>query len=125
MITTLSARRLGSLLITMLVALFVAGCASAPEKPAVDWNSRVGNYTYDQAKAELGAPSQSRDLPGGGKVVEWLTRRNAGTPGMEPLHAGGVDQTSSQALTSLPKSEYLVLTFDTGGKLVRWARTLR
>ena len=109
----------------MLVALFLAGCASAPEKPAVDWNSRVGNYTFDQAKAELGAPNQSKTLPEGGTQVEWLTRRNVGGPGMEPLRAGGVDQASSQALTSLPKSEYMVLTFDSGGKLVKWARVVR
>lgn len=110
--------------VTIMFGIFLAGCASN-ETPSVDWNSRVGNYTYDQAKTELGAPSDSKNLPQGGTVVEWLTRRNAGNSGMTPFRAGGVDQPNGQALTSLPKSEYLVLTFDGGGKLTKWERVVR
>src|ERR1700722_18358595 len=119
MTTTLSARRLGLVLIPLFLGLFLVGCATTGT-PAVDWNSRVGNYTFDQAKAELGAPTLVTKTPEAGPVCNWLTRANPGTPGMDTVpRAGGVDQPTSQALSSLPKSEYLILTFDAGGKLLQ------
>jgi hypothetical protein len=124
MITKPFARSLGLILTSILFGLFLAGCATNEPSP-VDWNSRIGNFTFDQAKTELGAPNQSHNQPGGGTVAEWITRRNVGGSGMEPLHAGGVDQSSGQVLSSLPKNEYLVLSFDPTGKLIKWQRVVR
>ncbi len=48
----MSASKLGGsrgLLAVLAIALWT-GCASTPK---VDWNSRVGNYTYDDAVKEL------------------------------------------------------------------------
>src|SRR4051812_26414170 len=50
----------------------VGGCATAPK---IDWNSRIGNYTYDQAVLELGPPDRMAPLTDGTKVAEWLTFR--------------------------------------------------
>src|SRR2546421_12998193 len=46
-------RALGTWLLT---GWLMAGCASTPK---VDWNSRVGIFTYDQVVAEMGPPDKS------------------------------------------------------------------
>jgi hypothetical protein len=55
----------------LVLAFLLAGCAT----PRVDWNSRIGNYTYDQAVLELGPPDKQARLEDGTTVAEWLTYR--------------------------------------------------
>ena len=52
-------------------ALFLVGCATTK----IDWNSRIGQYTYDEAIAELGVPDRHAQLTDGSIVAEWLQRR--------------------------------------------------
>lgn len=58
---------------TLLLGLagLLAGCATN----RVNWNSRIGNYTLDQAMVELGPPDKTAKLSNGGTVAEWLTHR--------------------------------------------------
>ena len=56
----------------MLALCFVAGCATELK---IDWSSRVGHYTYDQALAEFGRPEASKRSADGGTVAEWLIQR--------------------------------------------------
>src|SRR5437879_3047621 len=58
-----------------LLGLVPAGCQTAPK---VDWNSRVGAYTYDQAVSDLGPPDKSAKLSDGKTVAEWVTRSSGG-----------------------------------------------
>jgi hypothetical protein len=51
-----------------------AGCTT---RPKIDWNSRVGSYTYDQAVMDYGPPEKSAELSDRSLVAEWLTRRGA------------------------------------------------
>jgi len=62
---------LASLLLTL--SLTIAGCSSTPK---VDWNSRIGSYTYDQAVLELGPPDKSTQLSDGSTVAEWIISSN-------------------------------------------------
>src|SRR5262245_31305974 len=55
-----------------LFLIWLLGCATAPK---IDWNSRIGNYNYDQAVLEMGPADRSAALTDGTKVVEWLTAR--------------------------------------------------
>src|SRR2546422_1315490 len=75
------ARTAGLGLVLAMAAFFLSGCKTTPK---VDWNSRVGNYTYDQAVAELGPPDKSAKLSDGTMVAEWMTRRgySGGTGGV-------------------------------------------
>ena len=66
---------LPALLVALVFALFATGCAT---KPRVDWNSRVGSYTYDQAVVELGPPSREATLSDGRRVAEWVVGRSGG-----------------------------------------------
>lgn len=54
-----------------LLALALAGCATTPK---IDWQTRVGSYTYDQAITEFGPPDKAAKLSDGTTVAEWLER---------------------------------------------------
>jgi hypothetical protein len=55
----------------LVLAALLAGCATR----RIDWNTRVGNYTYDQAVLDLGPPDKYAKLGDGTVVAEWLTSR--------------------------------------------------
>lgn len=58
----------------VLLTLLLAGCAS---RPAIDWSSRIGSYTYDQAVMDYGPPDKSAVLSDHTRVAEWLTGRGS------------------------------------------------
>ena len=90
---------------------FLAGCATN----RVDWSSRIGKYTYDQAVEELGVPDRSATLTNGSTVAEWLRMRGA-TYGSFSRFPGSRLQTYD--LNQMPDS-YLRLVFGPDGRLVR------
>lgn len=67
-----SKRGFPGIMLGMLAFVFLAGCASTPK---IDWDSRIGSYTHDQAVIELGPPDKAAKLSDGGIVAEWLTSR--------------------------------------------------
>ena len=102
-------------------ALLLAGCASTPK---VDWNSRVGSFTYDHAVAEMGPPDKSATLSDGSTVAEWFIKHSSsvsfgvGTGFYSRGSSVGVGQTVGTS----PAGEYLRLTFGADGKLTQWER---
>src|SRR5687767_542648 len=63
----------GLILLTLLAITCLApGCATSK----VNWENRVGNFTFDQAVLELGPPERSAELSDGRRVAEWLTYRS-------------------------------------------------
>jgi hypothetical protein len=112
-------------LIGLLVSL--SGCATGPR---IDWNSRIGTYTYDQAVLELGPPDRSATLGDNTKVVEWLTSRGQAYGFADygafyhPYHFYGGPFVHHYSLSRGP-DYYLRLTFSPEGRLVAWARVAR
>ena|SRR5437016_4061294 len=109
------------LALSFSTVLFTA-CKSTP-KP--DWNSRVGNYTYDEAVAELGPPDKSAKLSDGKTVAEWVQRRRGGGfsvgfgVGSYGSHGGvGVGQSVGVG----PGDKVLRLVFGPDNKLESWAK---
>jgi len=110
-----------SLLVTLLAGLFATGCAS---KPKVDWDGRVGNYTYDQAVVELGPPDRQATLQDGRKVAEWVVGRSGGSGvsiGMGSF-TGRTGVGVSQSVGSGGRDKILRLTFSEDGTLLDWIR---
>jgi hypothetical protein len=62
--------RLGGMALLLLLLCFL-GCATG----RIDWNSRIGGYSYDQAVLELGPPDKAAQLTDGTVVGEWLMYR--------------------------------------------------
>jgi hypothetical protein len=79
----------------MLAVLLVAGMVGCAHR--IDWNTRVGTYTFDQTVHELGPPDRSATLEDGSQVAEWrimrggrsVTYYGAGGYGFRPYRAGG------------------------------------
>lgn len=109
------------ILSALLAAFVLAGCASAPK---IDWATRVGHYTYEQAVLELGPPDKVAKLDNGIVVANWVTRQGyayttVGAPvyGYYPgsLMVPGYTQGYSPTF-------YLRLTFGADGQLTEWKK---
>ena len=114
-------RTIAALLFTALLA---AGCATQK----INWQARVGNYTYDQAVTELGLPDKAAKLSDGSTVAEWLMQRGQTVvtpvpyPMAPPYYFGpGVPMYSA---TRLP-ARFLRLTFGPNNRLKAWKEFTR
>jgi hypothetical protein len=109
-----------------MLAWCLAGCATTPK---IDWNSRLGNYTYDQAVVELGPPDRSAQLTDGSVVAEWLTMR--GYSGGAVYHYGGPYYRWSPGpmiyhYADPPAPDrFLRLVFGPDGKLASWKQVYK
>ena len=115
------------LMVAILLALLVvAGCATHQ----VDWNTRMGTYTYDQAILDMGPPAKDAKLKDGTVVAEWMTQRGHTdtyyTPPYYPYppyrrsrYYGPVYATPSDV--TYP-DVFIRLTFDPEGKLTAWKK---
>jgi hypothetical protein len=97
------------------LALLVAGCASTK----INWNARVGEYTFDQAVLDYGPPDKSAKLTDGTQVCDWLTQRGYARGGyFTPIVGFGV-----HSFYDSPSPDYyLRLTFEPAGKLKAWKK---
>jgi len=101
--------------------LLLPGCKSTPR---VDWNTRIGTYTFDRAVTELGPPDKSAKLSDGKTVAEWVKHARSGLSfGLGTGYAGGSTGVGVGAGTSTGYGEHVLeLTFGPDGKLVSWSR---
>ena len=120
--------KLKCLLLTVL-ALLAWSCASGTKATVqnIDWGSRIGTYTYDEALAELGEPDvigQSEE----GMFAEWVLWRSLPVSIGFGFGSGGYGHHTSTGVgvgTSVsppPAGEYLHLRFDKDGKLAEWTK---
>jgi hypothetical protein len=103
----------------ILVSIIVLFTACASNKP--NWDTRVGNYTYDQAVTELGPPNKMAMLSDQSKVAEWYTGRSRGVSlgvgtGVGPVGVGMGVPVGGNRIRSLR------LTFGPDGNLKSWSR---
>jgi hypothetical protein len=108
----------------LLVLLVGAACSTTPR---IDWNSRIGVYTYDQAVLEMGPPDRASQLSDGSIVAEWLVGRSAGVSvGMGTGFYGSRGGLAvGQSMSPGRAGVFLRLTFDPEGRLMDWARVRR
>jgi hypothetical protein len=97
--------------------LFLLACATNK----VDWQSRVGNYTYDQAVLEMGVPDRSTTLSDGSIVGEWLTVRGT-SYGTISSHPGS--SLANYDVNQFP-DRFMRLTFSKDGKLTGFQKFAR
>jgi len=106
--------------ILALAVAFLTGCVTAPP---VDWNARIGNYTYYQAVAELGPPDRQSKLSDGKIVCKWFAQ----TPVNNHLNSGMTSYGNNGFGAGQPpggvyNNELLQLTFDTNSTLTVWLK---
>jgi hypothetical protein len=106
-------------LFTLFSTLLLSGCLG----PRVDWNTRIGHYTYDQAVVELGPPDKTAKLSDGHTVAEWISRySNGGTVsygmGYNNYPYGPMIQTTGPSYYE----RHFRLTFSSDNVLTAWTR---
>ena len=111
---------IGLLWLLVNLGWLFAGCQSTPK---VDWNSRVGTYTFDQAVMELGPPDRVTPLSDGSQVAAWITRGSSGGltigTGFSNGRAGmGVSRSFGPGYND----RVLQLTFGPDQKLTSWSK---
>jgi hypothetical protein len=117
------------LIVKLGLCVLLVGCASTK----IDWNSRIGNYTYDQAVTELGPPDKYAKLTDGAVVAEWMTRRgySGGSVGLMygygyPYRGYPYHLYPPYYLAEPPSPDYFLrLTFGPDGKLQANKRVAR
>ncbi len=103
--------------------MFITSCSSTPK---VDWNSRVGNYTYDQAVVELGPTSRTATLTGGKMVVDLVVgvKQHSSVSFGSSVFGGGYHSAGGVGVGETVGGGYsdkiLRLTFGTDNRLVTW-----
>lgn len=115
------AARFPLLAILVLLTGLIVGCATT--KP-IDWNNRVGSYTYDQAVTDLGPPDKQAGLSDGKTVAEWITHRRGGgsfTVGTG-FFGGNTGVGVSQTVGSGYRDRVLKLVFSTNDVLTAWSK---
>jgi hypothetical protein len=107
--------------ILVLATALITGCKTT--KP-IDWNSRVGTYTFDQAVTDFGPPDKQTTLSDGKLVAQWITHRNGGSSFSvgTGFYTGGVGVGVGQTTGSAYPDRILTLTFGADGKLVTWSK---
>jgi len=115
------------LAVWLVLSLLASGCATRPKlNPNIDWNSRIGNYTYEEALAEIGKPDAVAET-GEGRIADWILKQSptmsfgfgVGNAIYGPHIGTGVGVGTS--ITPPPHGEYLRLIFDPQGKLKAWS----
>jgi len=95
----------------------LSGCQTGPK---VDWKSRVGNYTFDQAVAEMGPPDKSSKLTDGTLIAEWLVAHPSGGFSFG-VGTGSYSRSSGVGVgvgtSTSPGARWRRLTFGPDGKL--------
>jgi hypothetical protein len=110
-------RGLGRGLAGLLGACLLAGCATGK----IDWGTRIGAYTYDEAVREYGPPDKSAKLSDGTSVHEWLTWRGRDTTSVHTYRGRWF---SRYDYVSSP-DEFLRLTFGPDDRLKEWKRVMK
>ena len=116
-------------LLLIVLTLLAGGCASGTKTTIkdIDWGSRIGTYTYNEALAELGEPDvigQSSE----GKIAEWVLQRSPnvtfgfGFGGVGFGHHTSTGVGVGTTVSPPPSGEYLRLRFDNDGKLAEWIK---
>lgn len=109
-------------LLLLGVVLFT-GCATN----RVDWSTRIGNYSFDDAVVELGPPDKQAKLQDGTLVAEWMTDRG-GTYAYPNTGWGHYPYwyAAPPGPTYMDTPDYFLrLTFDPQGKLQNWKKFAR
>ncbi len=106
------------MLVIVLAVFLLAGCATP-----INWQARVGVYTYDQSVMDYGPPDKAATLKDGTIVAEWITQRGAVvvSPGPYYYGPGYVGPVAPvYPTTSYFPARFLRLTFSANGKLQAW-----
>jgi hypothetical protein len=115
------AANLSFLIIPVLATALLTGCETS--KP-IDWNSRVGTYTFNQAVTDFGPPDKQTTLSDGRLVAQWITHRYGGSSVSvgTGFYTGPVGVGVGHTTGSAYPDRILTLTFGTNQVLAAYSK---
>lgn len=107
----------------LFLALFIAGCATQ----RVNWQMRVGNYTYDDAVREYGPPDKHEQLSDGTIVADWVVREGHNVVAPQPYLMGPNNMGPAMPAysSSYVPTYYMRLTFGADQRLQEYKNYYR
>lgn len=103
------------IVLALLVTLLSTGC----QAPGINWDKRIGTFTYDQAVEELGPPDSQAVLSDGRTVVKWSSHYYVEGGA---FIVGGFHSRLVETYPGSYQESSLILTFNPNHVLVFWAR---
>jgi hypothetical protein len=99
----------------LAIALTIGGCATQ----RVNWQSRVGNYTYDDAVREYGPADKHDQLTDGTLVADWIVREGHAVTTPQPYLMGPDNMGPAHPIfnSSYVPTYFMELTFGPDSKL--------
>jgi len=115
------AAKVSLLAILASATVLIAGCKTTRQ---IDWNTRVGTYTFDQAVTEMGPPDKQTTLSDGKLVAQWITHRYGGSSVSvgTGFYTGGAGMGVGHTVGSGFPDRILTLTFGTNSTLAAWSK---
>ena len=111
-----------------LLALLMGG-SGCQTTPKINWDARIGNYTFDQAVAEMGPPNEQTTLTDGSRVAQWVTGRVTNTTALPMGGAWGPGYgfyMPTPVMVNSSITQYcLRLTFGQNGQLQAWKKVVQ
>jgi len=111
-------KQLINLMALIVVTAFLTGCVG---KPAIDWESRIGQVTYDDVVRELGPPEKETTLTDGARIGDWFIRRGQVSTSFHTFPDGR----TTHGISHQFPDKMIRLTFGKDGQLSAWKRVYR
>jgi len=73
---------LKTFLVVLVCGFFTSGCQTTPK---IDWDSRVGQWTYNDVVKDMGPADKVETLSDGAKVAEWMVQKGTTVPRYEVI----------------------------------------
>ena len=90
-------------------------------KPKIEWNSWVGNTSYDDVVRRLGPPEKETKLSDGSRVGDWFLNRGQLISTFQSMPDGRIIQGSAHQFPD----RLMRLTFDKEDIMRSWKRVYR
>ena len=117
-----------SLPVTLLLVALMCLAVGCQTTPKINWDGRIGAYTFDQAVTELGPPNEQTTLGDGTRVAQWVTALTSNTTAL-PVGGWGPGwgyYSPGPVIVSSSITQYcLRLTFGPNGQLQAWKKVVR
>jgi hypothetical protein len=109
----------------LLTSLFLCGCAGTQ---GIDWDKRIGNYSYDDMRGDYGQPWKTQIAADGFKTCDWpvYVRVSWQThTGYDYTYGRDYFPITDQPNASGGVKYFYRMTFDAKGLLTKWEKIKR
>lgn len=108
--------------VILFICVLMNGCA---DTLSIDWDKRIGNYSYDDMRSDFGEPWKTETAADGVKTCDWpVFIRQSWHTHTEYVHNDSTDDfiIAGDRNSSGGLRYFYRMTFDSKGLLVKWKK---